>query len=275
MNSDASPASFAPESASERFVDAALSEHARLGREGADEELILRILQETVHRRRASDRAVARFGREWLGREWRSAAVAVGAAAALVALALVALSSLRVDAPGERRSDELRFVVRTEAPAAAKASDAEPARIAGAPRAAHRIDFELVAGPAPGESADALRRETIRITADRGVASAGGFAYEGSVLVELAAIRIEAASVRLPAPGEEVLLADRVRVTRADPACVAEAERLSFDPVTGRIVLTGVSRVETDKGLLAHFSPSDRLVLSGGGFSVESGPLER
>lgn len=270
MNSDSPSTSFGPASAGERFVDAALSEHARLGRDGSDEELVLRILQETVHRRPASDRAIVR-----VSRDWRAAAVTLGAVAAVLALALVALSAFRVGAPGERRTDELRFVVRTDF--SASPAKAGPLRVPSTEmgRVAHRIDFELAAGPALGKSVGGVRSETLRITADRGGASGEGYAYEGHVLVELEAFRIEAASVRLTAPGEEPLLANRVRVTRSEPACVAEADQLSFDPVSGSLVLTGVSRVETDKGLLAHFAPSDRLVLSGGGFSVESGAVER
>lgn len=270
MNSEPTSISFGPESVDERLVDAALSEHARLGRHGGDEELVLRILQETVHRRPAADYAVARFSRNW-----RSAAAAWGAAAAVVALAFFALSSFRVEAPGERRSDEVSLVVRTDFTASPAKSESVRASSAGTGRIAHRIDFELAAGPAMGKSAGGVHSETLRITADRGGASGEGYAYEGHVLVELEAFRIEAASVRLTAPGEEPLLASRVRVTRSEPACVAEADHLSFDPVSGSLVLTGVSRVKTDKGLLAHFEPSDRLVLSGGGFSVESGAVER
>ena len=50
MSSDLPSTDCTPASADERWIDAALSEHARLGTVGADEELILRILTETVHR---------------------------------------------------------------------------------------------------------------------------------------------------------------------------------------------------------------------------------
>ncbi len=243
-----------PGSASERFIDAALGEHARLGRDGADEELVMRILQETVHRRHAPRQAPTTR---------RSFVIAGLAAAAVVSLGLLVLSSLRVEGLGERRSDELSFVVQVEEVEGNKV----PRRVATTVWA--RTDPALASLPA-----SAVRLEDLRITADHGTDSAEGVFYEGDVLVELAAFRIEAASVRLGAPegdgkGQAPLLADRVRVVRETPSCVAEADRLSFDPATGRLVLTGVTRLETEKGLLAHFDPGDRLVLSGTGFTVE------
>lgn len=253
------PSPYGPESASERWIDAALSEHARLGRDGADEELVLRILSETVHQRPVVPPA-PRFARDW------KTAIGVAAAAAAVALGFFAMSPFRVGSPDERRSGELSFIVRVEAPEAVGKSP-----VALRTGTTHRIDFEVEAG-----SVFARSHESVRITADRSGTSSGGMLYEGHVLVEFDAFRIEAASVLLPSRGQEPrLLADGVRVVRSAPACVAEAEHLSFDPVSGHLVLTGVTRVETDKGLLASFDPGDRLVLSGGGFSVENARVER
>lgn len=271
MNADMPTDPCAARSSSERFVDAALSEHARLGRDGADEELILRILQNTVHQRSATKPTLS-----LQRREWRAAAVALLAAAALLALLVVALSTFTYEGSGARRPGALRVVVKTGAPATELSGN--PAAVSGQAqptRAAHQIEFELATGSLPWKTPVGLSREAIRITADRGIVSPQGYAYEGQVLVELGGFRIEAASVRLSAPGDEVLLADQVRVTSKDPDCVAEAERLSFDPLSGRLVLTGVSRVETDQGLLARFDPADRLVLSGAGFTVERRSLPR
>lgn len=246
---------FGPESASDRLVDAALREHARLGAAGSDEELVLRVLRETVHRE---------SGRRRRSAERHSFALAAGAAAAVVGLVLVTLSSLRVERSADRRSDELSFVVSVVP---------DPGREAlpvAATTVVAKSDPAIAALPP-----SAVRLEDLRITADRGRTSGGGFIYEGDVLVEMASLRIEAASVRLGASGgrgqlETALHADRVRVVRNEPSCVAEADRLSFDPATGRMVLTGVTRLETEAGLLAHFDPGDRLVLSGTGFTVES-----
>lgn len=305
MKSEPASTDYLPVSADERWIDAALSEHARLGNEGADEELILRILQETVHRPARTAAAVR-------PREWRTFAAASVAVAALVALLLVALSSFPVDAP-LRRSDELRFVVRVVEPATGATAAAAPSnpRVAAVP---HAGPVEVTApgvsssstltGPA-NESLElvtefgptfaslprqTVRDETLRITADRGISADDAITYEGDVVVEHALFRIEAASVRVPAPGgtsreaapreaapreAAPLQARGVRVVQPGIDCIAEADSLRFDPLSGQLVLTGVRRVETERGELARFAPGDQLVLSANGFSVETAPVER
>jgi hypothetical protein len=295
MNPESSSTDFSPGSADERWIDAALSEHARLGH-GDDEELVFRILQETVHRP-----ARSRPGKGSV-REWRPFVVAAGSIAASVAVALVVLSR-QSPAPSERRSDELRFVVRVTSPEARKADlrDTVQPRVAatrhtgtleltapastalpGAPVLASG-HFEWVSefGPSfsPQPRTEAVG-ERLRITADRGESTGSGMVYEGDVLVEHDSFRIEAATVRLPVPGsgdvgEAPLLAHRVRVVRPSSDCVAEAETLRFDPASGRLVLTGVTRVESERGELDQFAPGDRLVLSESGFTVETAPVER
>jgi lipopolysaccharide export system protein LptA len=105
--------------------------------------------------------------------------------------------------------------------------------------------------------------------------------YEGDVVVEHALFRIEASSVRVPVPGDAsretsaTLQARRVRVVQPGIDCIAEADSLKFDPVSGTLVLTGVSRVETERGELARFAVGEQLVLSAKGFSVETAPVER
>jgi hypothetical protein len=205
-------------------------------------------------------------------------------------------------APSERRSDELRFVVRVTSPEATKPDPRETAQ----PRVAatrHTGPLELTSPAstalpgAPvfasghfewvsefGPSFSPLPRteavgERLRITADRGESTGSGMVYEGDVLVEHDSFRIEAAAVRLPltgaAAGEAPLLAHRVRVVRPSSDCIAEAETLRFDPASGRLVLTGVTRVESERGELDQFAPGDRLVLSESGFTVETAPVER
>jgi lipopolysaccharide export system protein LptA len=297
MNSEIPSTDYSPASADERWIDAALSEHARLGNDGADEELILRILTETVHRPSRST-AVARAPRDR-----RSLVIAAVAVAALVALTLVTLSNFSVDAPS-RRSDELRFVVRiAEMPGqpAERAQSLLP-RVAAPP---HAGPVELVSPTPSIQDAIAnldpanlelvtefgptfaslprltVRDESLRITADRGRTTSDAVTYEGDVIVEHALFRIEAASVRVPVAGDASrdagapLQARQVRVVQPGIDCVAEAETLKFDPVAGTLVLTGVSRVETERGELARFSPGDQLVLSGKGFSIETAPVER
>lgn len=300
MKSEPASSDYLPVSADERWIDAALSEHARLGNEGADEELILRILQETVHR-------PARTATAGRPREWRTFAVASIAVAALVALSLVALSSVSVDAPA-RRSDELRFVVRVVEPATgaiATAATTSP-RVAAVPHSGpvevttpRLSSSPTLTGPSNGSlelvtefgptfaslPRQTVRDETLRITADRGVSAGDEITYEGDVVVEHDLFRIEADSVRVPAPGgaspeagpmeTAPLQARGVRVVQPGIDCIAEADSLRFDPVSGQLVLTGVRRVETDRGELARFAPGDQLVLSANGFSVETAPVER
>jgi len=301
MNQESDSPGFGPVSADERWIDAALSEHARLGRD-ADEELVYRILQGTVRR----PARVAPARRPSPG--WRTFALASGVAAAAAVVAFLALApSSPAPAPApasaERRSDELRFVVRVTAPEPAAAPEGRPLppRLAAA---RHTGPLEVAAprtSPAPGAAfpegslelvtefgpsfaalpRKAVRGERLRITADRGEETPDGLVYEGDVLVELASFRIAARSVRVPAPGdatraeEAPLLAREVRVEEVAGDCVAFAETLSFDPVSGSLVLTGVTRVETARGEWGRFAPGDRLVLSEGGFRVESAPVER
>ena len=69
MNANHTPDDHLP--GCERFVDAALSEHARLGRDGRDDELIHRILLETVNRRPAVPQDIAARRLQW--RPWLAA----------------------------------------------------------------------------------------------------------------------------------------------------------------------------------------------------------
>ncbi|NLT71419.1 MAG: hypothetical protein GXX91_12105 [Verrucomicrobiaceae bacterium] len=292
MNPTPSPDDHLP--AGERFVDAALSEHARLGKDGRDAELIHRVLLETVHRG-GSDRLAAP---RTPAMSWRMRFAGAAAVAALVALVIAALSI-----PGsglrERPSEEFHFTVRFLEPtpaAAATEPDAPAPRIAadryaealslsspGAPGALPETpaapDYELIttlgpsfaALPAPG-----IRREDFRITADESLASTDRRLYQGNVVVEHARYRIEAGQVSVPAPGRTrsadvtPLLASDVTVTQESPRRVAHAKNLRFDPLSGALVLTGVESFTTDEGKLVRFAPGDQLVLRGEAFSVES-----
>ncbi len=292
---NAEPTPYEPVSPDERWIDAALSEHARLGRDGADEELVLRILRETVHRP-----APVRFRPAGASFDRRTALAGVAAVAALVALLLAALRSLPVD-PEPRRADGLLFVVRfpeaaphpAEAPASPPLLAASrhqvpgslvvPAAPASASPALVQVDLEVLPGFAPSFSSlprKGDRRESMRISADRGEAATDALLYEGEVLVEHERFRIEADRVRVPLPDEaggsagHPILASRVRLVQESPRRVAEADTLSFDPVGGLLVLTGVKHFESERGSLARFAPGDRLILAGDGFTVESAPIE-
>ncbi len=284
-----------PASADERWIDAALREHARLGTEGADEELILRILRATVHRPKAAETNPSR--------DRRGLIMAGATVAALVAVTLVLLSNISVDTTS-RHSDELRFVVQLAEPAeeTPTLSPNPPPRLAE-PRHPGAVDWIAPSKPVPGGIAKlddgrfelvtefgptfpslprrTVRDESFRITADHGETTPEAVTYDGNVIVEHALFRIEASSVRVPTAGRtaggpaDPLHARQVRVVHPGIDCVAEAETLRFDPVTGTLVLTGVRRVETERGELDRFASGDRLVLSPGGFSVETAPLQR
>jgi hypothetical protein len=277
----------------ERFVDAALSEHARLGRDGRDDELIHRILLETVNRRPAIPRDIALRQIQW--RPWLAAGSA--AAAALVALGFVTLST-----PGPERqkrpSEELHFTVRylensptvpqsvasAEAPQlAAKAypgpvSLKSPALATDFSPALTLANYELITtlGPSIDSLPAADRHENFRITADESLTSAERRLYFGKVVIEHSLYRIEASEVSVPVAGRTLavdaspLLAGNVTVTQESPRRVAHAKSLRFDPISGSVVLSGVDSFETDGGKLGRFAPDDQLVLHGESFSVES-----
>ncbi len=284
-----------PLAAGERFVDAALSEHARLGNNGRDAELIHRVLLETVHRggpdRLATPRTPAM--------SWRLRFAGAAAVAALVILAITALSIPGSGLPERRPSEEFHFTVRFLEPTPAAAvteADTSAPRIAadryagtlslpspdtpGAlPETPASPNYELIttlgpsfeALPAPG-----IRREDFRITADESHASTDRRLYQGNVVVEHARYHIEAGQVSVPAPGRTrsaditPLLASDVIITQKSPHRVAHAKNLRFDPLSGALILTGVESFTTDEGKLVRFAPNDQLVLRGEAFSVES-----
>lgn len=294
MNPNSTPDDQLP--GSERFIDAALSEHARLGRDGRDAEMVHRILLETVHRRPAPTRE----SEKRTVMQWRPWLAGSAAAAALVALGFVTLSM-----PGTGRqvrpSEELHFTVRylETAPVVEKA-----ATTAAAPQVAARpypgpVSLQspaLATGSAPGiapanyelittlgpsfESLPAAggRQENFRITADASLASSERRLYQGSVVVEHALYRIEAGEVSVPVPGRTLaidaspLLASNVTVIQESPRRIAHAKSLRFDPLSGSVVLSGVESFETDGGKLDRFAPGEQLVLNGESFSVESAP---
>jgi hypothetical protein len=285
-----------PLPAAERFIDAALTEHARLGPDEFDDELVHRILLATVNRNQKSHRDTKQVTRDW--RMWMTGGAV---AAALVGLILVALSTFKMDR-NERQSDEFRFLVRsgtnqeskeTSIDSPAPIREAEPYRVPlalVAPAAGGDIDpsrlwgnFELITAPdssfeLPPTDRSWIRQESFRITADRSHVSADRLTYEGNVLVEHPLFRIEASRVSVyvhgdskPA-GSQPLLAEQAKVTQLSPSRFVMAENLSFEPISGKITLTGVKVFQTAEGKLRSFPAGDQLVLDGERFTVESPP---
>ncbi len=298
MTSDSELDSYENLSAGERFIEAALSEHARLGRDGSDRELIHRVLLETVNRKPISSPPRTRHADRnyWI-------IGGISAAAAAVA-AFFGLSSL--DWRREiRHSEEFRFIVRideniretksatetVEMKTLAERYD-EPLNIVSH-SPGYGIDpgnftgsFQLIAASDPFfaiEPTDRswIRQESFRITSDASRISKDERIYEGRVVVEHPLFRIEAAKVIIPGVGSDStrnqlpLLAREVKVTQKTLDCLASAAELHFDPVSGKITLSGVDRFETTEGTLRQFSATDRLILAGDHFSVEKTDVER
>lgn len=268
----------------ERFIDAALREHARNGSED-DNELIHRILAETVNaptRVQAIERP--RIDREtlWVG------SVAV---AALVALAILALSSLPFSP--NRKTDEFRLVV--EGTASGTIEDTfqpgiKPKR--GVLPFEGRVDpvtesvqldtIELSAGNdlpyiepfSPSldsfpEKADRARH--FRISADRIEHNGDSIYYNGNVVVEHSEFRIEADRVTVVKGGSEVprISADVARVEQIGAERLVSAQNLTFDPIAVEMRLTGIARFST-AGKNQILNPDDILILSATSYTVEN-----
>lgn len=288
--------------ASERFIDAALSEHARLGRDDCDDELVHRILCATVNRNPMTRREPVKSARQ-SAREWHRWMAGSGVAAALVGLILLVLSGLKMNR-SERKSDQFRFLVGFAAESKSDDSpltpplttrEAQPYSIPlalVAPAGETAIDlsrlhgnFELISVPdtsfvLSNSDRSWVRQENLRITADLSHESADRLVYEGNVVVEHGLFRIEARRVSVPVPGmpnsgrSRELLANEVKVTQHSPRRFAAAKELGFDPISGTLSLTGVEKFQTPEGKLHQFSANDRLVLDGERFTVESpGPI--
>ena len=292
MNSETTDNDHLP--AGERFIDAALSEHARLGSGGVDTELIHRILRETVNRPRRT-MTQAKTGPDW--RMWMTGSAAV---AAVVALTVVVLSSLP-SGNQNRPTDELRFLVRhlDQSAVPTKIANASPPVLDGS---RYAEPLSVVSSASPGSTVNAspsfadgnfelimtmdpafetmpragTRQENLRITADQSQDSSGRRVYEGNVIVEHHLFRIEAGEVSVSTSGDAPdrdpvpLFARHVKVTQQFPYRVAIAKSLRFDPVSGSLTLSGVELLETAEGKLRQFPDGAELVLTDAGFTVES-----
>ena len=293
MNSETNDNDHLP--AGERFIDAALSEHARLGRDGFDTELVHRILLETVNRPSLRTISPVKTTTDW--RMWMSGSAAV---AAVLALAVVVLSSLP-SGRQERPTEELTFVLRqlTQVVVPAETAKADPPMLSAnrytgaldlvssvpsgatvnAPPSFADGNFELITTMGPAFDAmprPGTRQENLLITADQSQDSSGRRIYEGNVIVEHHLFHLEASDVSVSTSGNTrdrdaaPLLANHVRITQKSPFRVASAKSLRFDPVSGSLTLSGVELLETAEGTLRQFPDGAELVLTDAGFTVES-----
>jgi len=293
---------------SERFLDAALREQARLGAGGRDEEMIHRILQATVHRPvNAVLRRPLVAPNLW---DRRSIVVGVGAVAAIVTVGVWVLSSLNYS---RRTAQEYQFVVRRIADPVADPAIRPSAIVAQAPlrslppggwmvHAAHPNasplvglspvpGYELIAslGPALTDSAfDTLRQGRLRIIADHQSATDMGIRYEGRVEIEDAEYRIEAQQATLPPLGnvaarsieddrdglDSCLLATEVRVTQISTGRTASAARLRYDLLAGTMELSGLLAFVDREGPTPAWQRGDRLRMTGSEYQIEARPVD-
>lgn len=293
---------------SERFVDAALREHVRLGPQGQDEEMIHRILTATVHRKLTPvPRRRAEAPSLW---DRRSVMVSAAAAAAIVTLGVWLLSSLSYS---KRTVQEYQFVVRRVADPAAEGvvqGSSNPARVSArslapggwtlhAPQseAAPLADlssapvYEMIAsyGPTPIESSlETLKKGRLRIVADRQVETAAGIRYEGRVEIEDAEYRIEAQQATLPdlrnlSEGmaatdgnglDSSLLATEVRVTQIATGRTASAARLRYDLLEGTMELSGLLAFVDQNAPSPVWQRGDSLRITGPDYRIEARPVE-
>lgn len=293
---------------SERFVDAALREQARLGAQGRDDEMIHRILNATVHRpSHVAPRRRAEAPSLW---DRRSVLVSAAAVAAIVTLGVWVLSSLTYS---KRTVQEYQFVVRRVADPVSEGSiQASPSAAQASLRslapggwslhtpqsgATPLVDlspapaYEMIAsfGPTPLESSlETLKKGRLRIVADRQVETAAGIRYEGRVEIEDAEYRIEAQQATLPALGDipdgiaapgangldSCLLATEVRVTQIATGRTASAARLRYDLLGGTLELSGLLAFVDQNAPTAPWQRGDSLRMTGSDYRIEARPVE-
>jgi len=270
----------------ERFINAALQEHARNGC-GSDDELVHRILSETVNK---SELRV-RTERPRLDR--KTMFVGSVAVAALLALTVLILSSLPFS--GERGTDE--FFLSVDAANAGSIDDtflpglqkrvtitAQPFEGTVDPvSSASQLDtIELSAGSdlqflepfSPSLETFPTRSErqrSFRISADKIDRSGDSIYYTGNVVVEHDEFRIEAEDVTVHRDGSDrpQVLANIVRVEQPTVNRSVIARSLTFDPVAVEMRLTGVYQFSAGTGQ-HDLELGDTLVLTASAYTVEN-----
>ncbi len=277
----------------ERFVDSALGELARLEEQATDQALVDEVLSKTVYGGTHSENTSAtHFDR----RLWATVSVSV---AAIIAIAALVLSNLPYRKNQERESTDLHFVVSFPS----QASDATPISenkssppVAAVQSYAAQVS-PVSSSPGPrriiedqagsldiitsfGQSIAALpprplRQDHFRITANHTSRESGIIRYSGNVVIEHNEFRIEADIATVPdtrstdSSVEPYLDARNAIITQFSPAREARAGQVIFEPVKGVFLLTAVSSLETDEGLLNRFDERDRISLSSHGYSIE------
>ncbi|MEM9284223.1 MAG: hypothetical protein AAGA96_20590 [Verrucomicrobiota bacterium] len=277
----------------QRLIDAAISEHARLGSEQDDEALISKVLHRTIFHSDTEPSPLP--GQPPESRIWLKASFA-----ALIAISLIALALDRLPYGADRRaSDELQFVV-TLAPGSTSPvepsersnKETSPPRISGNPYQTpqlthqesptlHEIEtpdggrFEVTTLFRPSLDSlpqPAVREDRFAISADRMTREDGLRIYRGNVRIEHHDFLFEAAEALLPdqrsSADKPYFEAKDVVFTRHLPSQTARAGLVRYDPITGELVFSQVDSFETGNGMLGQFGPTDRLVVAADGFTI-------
>ncbi|MDF1657370.1 MAG: LptA/OstA family protein [Verrucomicrobiales bacterium] len=270
----------------ERFVDAALREHVRIGSAVKDSDLVDSILKRTVEQKRPaaySASAKAEYRKHWIA----------GAASAAAILAVLAtLLAVLPFQSSSRDVDEIRFIVQygetsesqSEAAFSAPPRKREPTPFSGtidisvshqplessAPGVSEYQPLDLAFSPSFSEVPKlGFREERIQIVADQTTQIDGRIVYEGNVEVIHDNFRLTSDHVEITGHDDEWstgvvrLVSRNALLKQSSPDRTALAEQLDYEPATNRFTLLGVAFLNSAEGQLTDFSPEDRVFLIG------------
>lgn len=284
----------------ERFVNAALEEHARLGSSRSDNALIDRILLETVNKEAVTEVVAA-----GTTTPWKSLLIGVSSAAAVITLGFFFLQSYQLQDSG-RQEKEVHFVVSIldESPEATATVAASAPSVAAQPNRGTieptfaKVDavvrpissganyfLETQFGKSlSGLPAKALPHNSFLISATEMVQETNQTRFDGNVFIAHETWKIDAATASVPIAGKvegngdapsPSLTAFDVVVNQTNPRRTVHAKRLVFDAVTGNLILTGVESLTSAEGKMTKFQTSDRLTLTENSYAIESLPTEK
>lgn len=270
----------------ERFIDAAIHEHARNGGD-SDDELVHRILSETVNKSalKVSPKG-PRLDRQTLF-------VGSAAVAALLALTVLILSSLSFSP--ERGTDEFFFStdvrhvgtiddpllsgLQKRVSITAQPFDGPIDPVASSMQLdtielSAGSDLQFIEPFSPSLKTFPTRSErqrSFRVSADEIDRSGSSIYYTGNVVIEHDEFRIEAGSVTVHRDGSDrpQILATTVSVEQPTASRSVSARSMTFDPVAVEMRLAGVHLFSADTGE-HHLDPGDTLVLTASAYAVEN-----
>lgn len=276
----------------ERFIDAAIREHVRIGAAGGDSDLVRSILLETVERQRPA--ALPAPAKTDDRRLW----IAGVASAAAILAALATLLAVLPFHSSPRDIDEIRFIVQygpsLESPPApvfsAPPQQREPVPFSGSididiahqpvettiPEVNEPKPLDLAFAPSFSEvPRPGFREDRLQIVADETSDYDGRRVYEGNVVVQHENFRLTSERVELighdkgESPGAVRLTSWNALLEQSSPGRTALAEQLDYEPSTNRFSLLGVAFLNSPEGQLSDFAPQDRVYLIGDTFIVQ------